>query len=115
MKIMQLCVGMVATNCYIVYDEKSREAAVIDPGDNATSILSAAKKEKLDIKYVLLTHAHFDHILAAHEVLAATHAQYVVPEGDLWLLKRENMGQFRSLASAYVEESRIFWRTRGHK
>ena len=71
MKIMQLCVGMVATNCYIVYDEKSREAAVIDPGDNATSILSAAKKEKLDIKYVLLTHAHFDHILAAHEVLEA--------------------------------------------
>ena len=104
MKIMQLCVGMVATNCYIVYDEKSREAAVIDPGDNATSILSAAKKEKLDIKYVLLTHAHFDHILAAHEVLAATHAQYVVPEGDLCLLKRENMGQFRSLASAYVED-----------
>ena len=104
MKIMQLCVGIVATNCYIVYDEKSREAAVIDPGDNATSILSAAKKEKLDIKYVLLTHAHFDHILAAHEVLAATHAQYVVPEGDLWLLKRENMGQFRSLASAYVED-----------
>ena len=46
---------------------------MIDPGDNATSILSAAKKEKLDIKYVLLTHAHFDHILAAHEVLAATH------------------------------------------
>lgn len=45
MKIMQLCVGMVATNCYIVYDEKSREAAVIDPGDNATSILSAAKRK----------------------------------------------------------------------
>ncbi len=41
MKLMQLCVGMVRTNCYIVYDEATREAAVIDPGDNAKSILHA--------------------------------------------------------------------------
>ena len=79
MKIMQLCVGMVATNCYIVYDENSREAVVIDPGDNAPSILHAVQEEKLTVKYVLLTHAHFDHILAAHEVLAQTGAKYVVP------------------------------------
>lgn len=104
MKIMQLCVGMVGTNCYIVYDSESREAAVIDPGDNASSILHAVQEEKLDVKYVLLTHAHFDHILAAHEVLEATGAQYVVPEGDLWLLSRENMGQFRPFASRYVED-----------
>ena len=38
MKLMQLCVGLVRTNCYIVYDEATREAAVIDPGDNAKSI-----------------------------------------------------------------------------
>ncbi|MGI6182077.1 MAG: MBL fold metallo-hydrolase, partial [Agathobaculum sp.] len=88
MNIMQLCVGMVGTNCYIVYDSESREAAVIDPGDNASSILHAVQEEKLNVKYVLLTHAHFDHILAAHEVLEATGAQYVVPEGDLWLLSR---------------------------
>ena len=105
MKIMQLCVGMVGTNCYIVYDEQSKEAVVIDPGDNALSILSAAAKESLDIKYVLLTHAHFDQILAVHDVLEDTGAKYVVPEGDLWLLKRENMGQFRSFARTYVEDT----------
>ena len=105
MKIMQLCLGMVATNCYIVYDENTRDAVVIDPADNAPSILQAAEREKLSIKYVLLTHAHFDHILAAHGVLEATGAQYVVPEGDLWLLDRNNMGQFRSLARAYVQDA----------
>ena len=105
MKIMQLCVGMVATNCYIVYDEVSREAAVIDPGDNAPSILHAVDEEKLTVKYVLLTHAHFDHILAAHEVLEKTGAKYVVPEADTWLLKRENMGQFRGLARSYVQDT----------
>ena len=103
MKLMQLCVGMVRTNCYIVYDETTREAAVIDPGDNAGSILNAVHEEKLNVKYVLLTHAHFDHILAAHEVLEATGAQYVVPEKDTWLLNRDNMGQFRGLARGMIE------------
>lgn len=104
MKVMQLCVGAVATNCYIVFDEDSRQAVIIDPGDNAPSILRAVKKEQLTVLYVLLTHAHFDHILAVHEVLEATHAQYVVPEEDVWLLSRENMGQFRSMARKYIRD-----------
>lgn len=113
MKIMQLCVGMVATNCYIVYDENSREAVVIDPGDNAPSILHAVQEEKLTVKYVLLTHAHFDHILAAHEVLTQTGAKYVVPEADTWLLSRENMGQFRALARSYVQDTPDILATEG--
>lgn len=104
MKIIQLCVGMVATNCYIVYDETSREAAVIDPGDNASSILNAVRTENLIVKYVLLTHGHFDHILAAHEVLQATGAQYVVPEADAWLLDKDAMGEFRPFAKNYVKD-----------
>ncbi|MDO5141555.1 MAG: MBL fold metallo-hydrolase [Eubacteriales bacterium] len=105
MKTMQLTVGMIATNCYIVYDEETRAAVVIDPADNARSILRAVEQEGLQVKYVLLTHAHFDHLLAAHEVLAQTGAQYVVPEGDLWLLKRENMQDFGGMAQGYVEDT----------
>ena len=74
MKLMQLCVGMVRTNCYIVYDETTREAAVIDPGDNAKSILHAVNEEQLNVRYVLLTHAHFDHtgaLKALHSALPA--------------------------------------------
>ena len=113
MKVLQLCVGMVATNCYIVFDEVSREAAIIDPGDNAPSILHAVDEEKLTVRYVLLTHAHFDHILAAHEVLEKTGAKYVVPEADTWLLKRENMGQFRAIARGYVEDTPDILATEG--
>lgn len=104
MKILQFCVGPVATNCYIVYDEYSLDAAVIDPGDSAPSILAAADKEGLHIRYVLLTHAHFDHILAAHEILQQTGAKYVVPEADTWLLKKEAMGEFRPFVRSYVED-----------
>ncbi len=105
MKVIQLCVGIVGTNCYIVYDEATREAAVVDPGDNAPSILKAVQKENLEVEYILLTHAHFDHILAVHDIIRETGAKYVVPEADVWLLKRDNMGPFRSAAKGYIEDA----------
>mgnify|MGYP000453046984 CR=1 FL=1 len=68
--------------------------------------LHAVNEEQLNVKYVLLTHAHFDHILAAHEVLEATGAQYVVPEKDTWLLSRDNMGSVSAdWARNYVQDT----------
>ena len=64
MKILQMCVGMFATNCYIVFDEDTKEGAVIDPGANAEGILQAAEQAQVKLTWVLLTHGHFDHILA---------------------------------------------------
>ena len=104
MNIQTLTLGPLANNCYLVRADESSRAVIIDPAANSKKLLAALQEQGLTLEAIFLTHAHFDHILAAHEVLAATHAQYVVPEGDLWLLKRENMGQFRSLASAYVED-----------
>lgn len=103
MKILHLTVGMVQTNCYIIFDEATREGAVVDPGDNAQSILKAAESEKVALKYVLVTHGHFDHILAVHEVVEKTGAKLVCPKGDLWLLHQESMGEFRSFARNFVE------------
>ncbi len=103
MKILHLVVGMVQTNCYIIYDENSREGAVIDPGDNAKSILEAVQSENIKLCYILLTHGHFDHILATHEVAQQTGAKLVCPKGDLWLLHQEAMGEFRPFARGFVE------------
>lgn len=103
MKILRLVVGMVQTNCYIFYDENTMEGAVVDPGDNAKSILKAIEDEKIQIKYVLLTHGHFDHILAANEVVAATGAKLVCHKNDLWLLKEEAIGEYRQWVKNFVE------------
>lgn len=71
MRIDTLCVGVVQTNCYIISNDT--EAMVIDPGDNAERILQAVGEKEL--KYVLLTHSHFDHILAAEEICKKTGAK----------------------------------------
>lgn len=103
MKILHLTVGMVATNCYIFYDENTMEGAVIDPGDNAKTILKTIEDEKINLKYVLLTHGHFDHILAVHDVVSATGAKLVCNKDDLWLLNKNAMGQFKSFAKNFKE------------
>ena len=67
-RIKTMVLGMVGTCCYIVYHEKTREAVIIDPADAADYI--AGQCRPLDVKpaAVLLTHGHFDHILAAPEL-----------------------------------------------
>ena len=62
MILRRLTVGPFASNCYIVGSESSREGVIIDPGDEAKKILAAVKDLALDIKFILLTHGHFDHI-----------------------------------------------------
>lgn len=82
MKITRLVLGELETNCYLVSSE-SGEGIVIDPADDADTILAAAEKESVTaIKAVVLTHAHFDHMLAAEAVCAATNASLYVGFGD---------------------------------
>lgn len=97
MKILQLCVGMIGTNCYIFYDENTMEGAVVDPGGNAPEILKAAETQRVKLTWVLLTHGHFDHILAVPEILKATGARLAIHKDDLWMLTPETLaGSMRS-------------------
>ena len=105
MNILTFPLGPLATNCYLVWDPSRTDAVIIDPADHVRTLLDALETRGLQLAAILLTHAHFDHILAAHEVLEATGAQYVVPEKDTWLLSRDNMGQFRGLARNYVQDT----------
>jgi len=62
-KITQLIVGQIETNCWI-YPLGEKEAAIIDPGDEAGLIITVLKKLSLVPRFILLTHGHFDHIAA---------------------------------------------------
>ena len=69
MILKTLAVGQLQTNCYVIGDEGTLDAAIIDPGGHATEILRAVKG--LRVQYVINTHAHFDHILHNGRVLEA--------------------------------------------
>lgn len=81
MTLRTLCLGELDTNCHIVWDE-SRAAMIVDPADEADKILSVIDAEGLNVVAVVLTHAHFDHMLAAEAVCAATGAPLYVGSGD---------------------------------
>ena len=81
MIVKQLTLGLVQTNCYLVGCEESGEGVIIDPADDAGLILAEVEKAGLAIKYVLNTHAHFDHILANGDVVKATGAPLALHPG----------------------------------
>jgi len=62
MKIETFVVGKLETNCYLIYDEKTGEAACIDPGGDFEKISAFIDEKKLKVKNIFLTHGHFDHI-----------------------------------------------------
>lgn len=77
-----LPVGMLACNCSIFGDEESREAMVIDPGDNVDEILEVVARHGLRVTSIVITHAHIDHIGGAQELKAATGAPVYLNEND---------------------------------
>ncbi|HEY9871387.1 MAG TPA: MBL fold metallo-hydrolase [Candidatus Obscuribacterales bacterium] len=78
-------VGPLKCNCSIIACPDTREAAVIDPGGDAQVIVEALERHGLKCKYLLHTHAHFDHVLGARAVKEATGADICLHEGDRWL------------------------------
>lgn len=78
----KLPLGKFLTNCYIIADDTSKEAAVIDPADDFQDIKQFIEEHKLKVKYILLTHAHGDHILALPELKAYSKAPIGINIGD---------------------------------
>lgn len=82
---MQL--GPIGTNGYIVGDEATRQAAIIDPGGDATRVLAALKHLGLTANVIVATHAHFDHVGAVRELVEATKAPFFLYEAELPVLQ----------------------------
>ncbi|MBP2642310.1 MAG: putative metallo-hydrolase [Firmicutes bacterium] len=103
MKIVDLQVGYIGTNCYIVYNETTKDAAVIDPGGSAPDILSIINQEKLNVKYIINTHGHVDHIMANSQIKEATGADILIHEADADMLINPNTNLSAMLGGASVK------------
>ncbi len=79
-------VGLIGCNCSILGDEQSREAIVVDPGDDIPNILARLAKHRLTVKQILVTHAHIDHIAGAQQLKQITAAPVSYNQNDLPLV-----------------------------
>ena len=82
-----LPVGPLQCNCSIIGDETTREAMVIDPGDSLEDVLALLQKHNLQVKHIVITHAHIDHIGGAMKLRALTGAPLLLNQNDYALLK----------------------------
>jgi glyoxylase-like metal-dependent hydrolase (beta-lactamase superfamily II) len=82
-----LPVGMLQCNCSILGDETSREAIVVDPGDDIPRIMAILNRHHLTVKQILITHAHIDHIAGAAHLKQLTGAPILYNPRDLPLVK----------------------------
>lgn len=83
MLIEHFVVGPLESNCFVVVDEGSRESFVVDPGDEPDRIIDYIRSQKLIVKYLICTHAHFDHIGGLSELKRETDAKIVMHKADL--------------------------------
>jgi hydroxyacylglutathione hydrolase len=82
-----LPVGPLQCNCSVIGDEGSREAIVIDPGDDIEDVLGLVRKHNLRVRQIVITHAHIDHVGGAMKLRAATGAPILLNQNDYALLK----------------------------
>jgi hydroxyacylglutathione hydrolase len=86
-----LPVGPLQCNCSIIGDETTHEAMVIDPGDDIEDVLALIGKHNLQVKQIVITHAHIDHVGGAMKLRAATGAPILLNQNDYALLKMLDM------------------------
>ena len=86
MKVKVMQVGQIGTNCYFLMDPDSRQMAIIDPGDEPELIQEAVEETGMTVKYILLTHGHYDHTTA----VPALHRVY--PEAEVYIHRADADG-----------------------
>ena len=87
MIIKCIVVGPLENNCFIIADENTKEALLIDPGDEPDRISDIIAENNLKVKYIVCTHAHFDHVGAIPELKNETGAKIVIHRDELNIYK----------------------------
>ncbi len=83
LNVITLPLGSYMTNCYILTDSATGEAAVVDPGVYTSALSGLLRSEGIEkLKYILLTHGHFDHICGVYELQKNFGGIVMIHEGD---------------------------------
>ncbi|GAB4534760.1 MAG: MBL fold metallo-hydrolase [Thermodesulfovibrionia bacterium] len=87
MILKRLIVGPLQENCYIVGDEETRDAIVIDPGDEADRIIEVIKENGLNVSSIICTHGHFDHLGAIGDIKREMGGRVLIHADEMVIFK----------------------------
>jgi len=86
----KLVMGVLSTNCYLVWDEDTKECVVIDPADDGVSISEEINSRNLKVKYIFLTHGHLDHCMGALDLKLIYNVDFGCNSEDKFILDRQD-------------------------
>jgi hydroxyacylglutathione hydrolase len=86
-KVEKIVVGSMRTNCYLIYDDKTHECVIVDPGDEADFISQKITRLNLKPIFIIATHGHFDHVMAVNELKLFYKIPFLIHKKDFELLK----------------------------
>ena len=99
MRIKRFALGQMVANCYVVFDEETRVGVIIDPGEFSQLVCNYVLKNGINVKYILLTHGHFDHVCGAADFAGRYKADIVIGSKESTMLDRLNsdFGSFEDI------------------
>jgi glyoxylase-like metal-dependent hydrolase (beta-lactamase superfamily II) len=89
LKYKTLVLGEMAANCYLVWEEETKKALIIDPGDESEFIVDEVNRLGIEPIMVLVTHGHFDHVMAALDIKLIYNIKFGCSKLDKFLLDRQ--------------------------
>ena len=107
-EIKSMTLGMVATNCYLIINKETKEALLIDPADNALRISNVIEENVCTLKAILLTHGHFDHIMALNELKKRYNVPVYAHEEEEDVLKQSSLNMSGMIGQIYTTQADIY-------
>ena len=101
-------VGAVQTNCYFVMDDETKECVIVDPGDEAKKLLQYLQDKNLTLKAILLTHGHFDHIMALNDLKKRYNVPVYAHEEEEDVLKQSSLNLSGSIGQIYTTQADVY-------
>ena len=107
-EIKSMTLGMVATNCYLIINKETKEALLIDPADNALRNSNVIEENVCTLKAILLTHGHFDHIMALNELKKRYNVPVYAHEEEEDVLKQSSLNMSGMIGQIYTTQADIY-------
>lgn len=103
MKLIRIPLGIYQANCYILWDDKTKKTAIIDPGGDFSDLKRIIEEKSLDVEYVILTHAHADHIGAVGDLKNNYNIKVAVHNEDYEMLRNRSINHSDVMGNEIIE------------